>query len=149
MIDSVTTNGPPQPFAAVHWEGDLIVNLQSVDLNSNTSVWTNRTSNSRSTGNFTTVGSAGPLSASYWGTFDQSGNVAEHNDTPTQFGQDTRVIRGGHYNSFSDAISAEVRGYCPGCYVGLRVASVLNPNLPNPNGGLVAYWNAENGATAQ
>jgi fibronectin type 3 domain-containing protein len=41
---------------AVHFEGDLIVNLQSPDLNSNTRVWTNRTSNSQSVGNFTTLG---------------------------------------------------------------------------------------------
>ena len=96
-------------------------------------------------GNVTTVGSAGPSSASYFGTFDQAGNAAEHNDTPTQFGPGTRVVRGGQYTSLSDAISAEVRGYCGGCYAGLRVASVLNP--PSPNGGLLAHWNAENGAT--
>jgi formylglycine-generating enzyme len=94
-------------------------------------------------GNVTTVGSAGLSSASYFGTFDQAGNAAEHNDTPTQFGPNTRVVRGGHYTSLSDAISAAVRGYCGGCYAGLRVASVLNP--PGP-GGLLAYWNAENGA---
>ena len=96
-------------------------------------------------GNFTTVGSAGPLSASYYGTFDQAGNAAEHNDTPTQFGPNTRVVRGGQYNSLSDAISAGVRGYCSGCYAGLRVASIIDP--PDPNDDLLAYWNAENGAT--
>lgn len=53
MIDNVTT--PPQEFNAVHWEGDLIVNLQSSDLNSSGTVWTNRTSNTNSTGNFGTV----------------------------------------------------------------------------------------------
>lgn len=95
-------------------------------------------------GNVTTVGSAGPTSASYYGTFDQSGNVFEHNDTPTQFGPNTRVQRGGKYNSLSDAIGADLRGYCGGCYAGLRVASVLDP--PGPNDDLLAYWNAENGA---
>lgn len=43
-------------IATVRVEGDLIVNLQSPDLSSSTKVWTNRTSNSQSVGNFTTVG---------------------------------------------------------------------------------------------
>ena len=47
-------------------------------------------------GNVTTVGSAGPLSASYYGTFDQGGNVSEwlediyESEPPLQ-----RVHRGG------------------------------------------------------
>jgi hypothetical protein len=53
MIDNVTT--PAQEFTAVHWEGDLIVNLQSSDLNASGTVWTNRTSNTNSAGNFATV----------------------------------------------------------------------------------------------
>ena len=53
MIDNITT--PAQEFNAVHWEGDLIVNLQSSDLNAGGQVWTNRTSNANSTGNFTNV----------------------------------------------------------------------------------------------
>jgi alpha-L-fucosidase 2 len=40
----------------VHTEGDLIVNLQAMDLSSSTKVWTNRTSNTSSVGNFTTIG---------------------------------------------------------------------------------------------
>lgn len=55
MIGDVTT--PAQEYAAVHFEGDLIMNLQSSDLNSNSSVWTNRTSNSDTVGNFSTVNS--------------------------------------------------------------------------------------------
>jgi alpha-L-fucosidase 2 len=39
---------------AAHWEGDLIVNLQSSDLSSSSPVWTNRTSNTNSVGNFST-----------------------------------------------------------------------------------------------
>lgn len=46
----------PSSNFAVHFEGDLIVNLQSKDLIPNTRVWTNRTSNSQSVGNFTTLG---------------------------------------------------------------------------------------------
>jgi hypothetical protein len=45
------------PFAAVHWEGDLIANLQSEDLNASSSVWSNRTSNANSVGNFLKAGS--------------------------------------------------------------------------------------------
>jgi hypothetical protein len=51
---AVTSTGPTN--ATVQAAGDLIVNLQSQDLNSNTKVWTNRTSNSQSVGNFTTGG---------------------------------------------------------------------------------------------
>ena len=53
MFDNVTT--PVQEFNAVHWEGDLIVNLQSSDLNASGKVWTNRTSNANSVANFATV----------------------------------------------------------------------------------------------
>lgn len=53
MIDNVTT--PADEYPAVHLEGDLIVNLQSDDLNNGTSEWTNRTGNPQSIGNFSTV----------------------------------------------------------------------------------------------
>lgn len=56
MIDNVTAGSPGQNFAAVHWEGDLIVNLQSGDLNSGSTVWTNRTDNTNAVGNFSTAG---------------------------------------------------------------------------------------------
>ncbi len=46
----------PGPNFAVTFRGDLIVNLQSSDLNSGTRTWTNRTSNAQSVGNFATVG---------------------------------------------------------------------------------------------
>jgi alpha-L-fucosidase 2 len=41
---------------AVRFNGDLIANLQSADLSSSTRVWTNRTSNAQSVGNFNTLG---------------------------------------------------------------------------------------------
>ena len=53
MIGNVTT--PAQQFTAIHLEGDLIVNLQSSDLIASSSVWTNRTSNDNSAGDFSTV----------------------------------------------------------------------------------------------
>ena len=41
---------------AVNFRGDLIVNLQSSDLNPGARTWTNRTSNARSVGSFATLG---------------------------------------------------------------------------------------------
>jgi alpha-L-fucosidase 2 len=46
----------PGPNFAVAFRGDLIVNLQSSDLNSSTRTWTNRTGNAQSVGNFATIG---------------------------------------------------------------------------------------------
>jgi hypothetical protein len=46
----------PTANVGVQWKGDLIANVQSSDLNSSSKVWTNRTSNANSVGNFTTVG---------------------------------------------------------------------------------------------
>ncbi len=48
-----------QQYAAVHVEGDLIVNLQSSDLIAGSSVWTNRTSSANSAGSFSTVNGHG------------------------------------------------------------------------------------------
>ena len=56
MLDNVATSGPPLPFAAVHWEGDLVANLQSADLSSSSATWTNRTSNPNGAGNFSKSG---------------------------------------------------------------------------------------------
>jgi sulfatase modifying factor 1 len=87
-------------------------------------------------GNVTTVGSAGPSSASYYGTFDQSGNLSEHTENVS--------VRGGGFGSLQDQLSAEVRfGNAFGAYAGLRVATI---SAPDPEAGLIAYWNAENGA---
>ena len=60
-IGGESTNSPqvsaiPAPSSTAHIEGDLIVNLQSSDLNSSVKVWTNRTGNANSVGNFTTAG---------------------------------------------------------------------------------------------
>jgi hypothetical protein len=55
MLDNVTVFNSLQQFAAVHWEGDLIVNLQSVDLSTTITAWTNRTSDTNSVGNFSSA----------------------------------------------------------------------------------------------
>lgn len=54
--NSVEVSVTPTANVGVRWEGDLIANVQSSDLNSSSKVWTNRTSNANSVGNFTTVG---------------------------------------------------------------------------------------------
>jgi hypothetical protein len=54
--NSVEVSVTPTGNVGVQWEGDLIANVQSSDLNSSSKVWTNRTSNPNSVGNFTTVG---------------------------------------------------------------------------------------------
>ena len=88
-------------------------------------------------GHVTTVGSAGLASASYYGTYDQSGNASEWTEDIS--------VRGGGFGSLQDQLSAEVRfGNSFGAYAGFRVASALD--TPNPNEDLLAYWNAENGA---
>lgn len=56
-----STNSPQATVApgvniAVKWEGDLIANVQSVNLNSNSKVWTNQTGDIYSVGNFSTIG---------------------------------------------------------------------------------------------
>jgi hypothetical protein len=56
MVENVSVFAPGPVFPAVHWEGDLIANLQSADLNAGSPVWTNRTSNSNGIGNFSTTG---------------------------------------------------------------------------------------------
>lgn len=48
-------------------------------------------------GNLTTVGSAGPQSASFFGTYDQGGNVYEFNDTTSTLLGGSRGLRGGSY----------------------------------------------------
>jgi formylglycine-generating enzyme len=59
--------------------------------------------------NVTTVGSAGPLSASYYGTFDQGGNVSEWNETPFMSGV-SRGHRGGFYVSPSSSLAYYSQG---------------------------------------
>jgi alpha-L-fucosidase 2 len=53
--NSMEVSVTPSANLAVHFEGDLIANLQSQDLSSSAKVWTNRTSNAQSVGNFSTI----------------------------------------------------------------------------------------------
>jgi formylglycine-generating enzyme required for sulfatase activity len=89
-------------------------------------------SGSTPNGNVTTVGSAGPLSASYYGTFDQAGNVAEWNEG---FPTGVRVVRAGGFGESSNVNAAS--GYRSGGMQlyssnwGFRVATLLAvPPIP-------------------
>jgi formylglycine-generating enzyme len=81
-------------------------------------------------GNLTTVGSAGPLSESYYGTADQGGNVLEWNET--LIGGSSRGARGGSWNLDAIDMFAPIR-FAPtptaeGDALGFRVAAAPEPN---------------------
>ena len=91
-------------------------------------------------GNVTTVGSAGPLSASFYGTFDQGGNLWEWTDTMYQSGEEY-IIRGGGWRDNYVSTSSGYRVPSPPGYpapgtsldqqlddVGFRVASIPEPS---------------------
>ncbi len=81
-------------------------------------------------GNVTTVGSAGPLSASFYGTFDQGGNVWEWNEAVIS--SSFRGLRGGDWNVISNVLAASNRGNVIPSFeiiiVGFRVASIPEPS---------------------
>src|SRR5262249_23593715 len=83
-------------------------------------------------GNLTTVGSAGPLSASFYGTYDQGGNVWEYNDASSFFGI-YREEGGSGFNGIPLYLQASGWATVPadpqGGYdsLGFRLASVPEP----------------------
>jgi formylglycine-generating enzyme required for sulfatase activity len=90
-------------------------------------------------GNVTTVGSAGPLSESFYGTSDQGGNVGEWNETLVTVGvaTDARVVSGGAWGANPDFPSlflmSSYRNYDPSpasesASVGFRVATIPEPS---------------------
>lgn len=88
-------------------------------------------------GNVTTVGSAGPLSASYYGTYDQAGNVWEWVDTQFEENGWGRGLRGGAWNLNPFNTPADLRniakiatGSYP--YIGFRVAAPVTA-VPEPS----------------
>jgi formylglycine-generating enzyme required for sulfatase activity len=76
-------------------------------------------------GNVTTVGSAGALSESFYGTSDQGGNLSEWNETV--FIGSLRVVRGGTWQNTELHLRSSTRGTAPptsgGGSFGFRVAS--------------------------
>jgi formylglycine-generating enzyme required for sulfatase activity len=82
-------------------------------------------------GNLTSVGGAGPASTSYYGTFDQNGNVWEWNEEVDPDGGRWGA-RGGGWANGLDALRASGRNFFGGMTeaddLGFRVASVPEPN---------------------
>ena len=81
------------------------------------------------TGNVTSVGTNG--GPSFYGTYDQSGNVSQWNDLDGTPGS-SRGIRGGYWHNVSNTVSSSYRGNsAPSSEnyytVGFRLASSLNP----------------------
>ena len=80
-------------------------------------------------GNVTTVGSAGALAESYFGTADQGGNVVEWNDAVIS--GSSRGLRGGSFNNGEANLRASSRSNLDppleGSGIGFRVASVPEP----------------------
>lgn len=81
----------------------------------------------------TSVGTAGPLSTSYYGTYDQAGNVAEWNET-TGFTGTAWVRAGGSYNSAAPNLQSDLEiSYSPTSTfptIGFRVAADIS--VPEP-----------------
>lgn len=82
----------------------------------------------------TSVGSAGPLSTSYYGTYDQAGNVAEWNETTGFTGVDF-VRAGGSYNSAAPNLQSDLEvSFSPTSSfptIGFRVAAHIS--VPEPS----------------
>jgi formylglycine-generating enzyme required for sulfatase activity len=84
--------------------------------------------NGQDFGNVTTVGSAGPLSQSFYGTSDQGGNVSEWDEANIG---GFRGWRGGQFNSLADPLQSSSRSFI-GAFdeanvTGFRVATVPEP----------------------
>jgi formylglycine-generating enzyme required for sulfatase activity len=79
-------------------------------------------------GNYTTVGSAGPMSASFYGTSDQGGNAVEWNETVTS---GSVRMRAGYYFTDADSLlSSSFDSFAAngvGTSIGFRVATVPEP----------------------
>ena len=99
-------------------------------------------------GNVTTVGSAGPLSASFYGTYDQAGNVWEWSEGIEKVGT-ARGLRQGSANDPAPsylAASFGDNGRAPDTYywnAGIRVAGIPEPStvwlLLLAGGGWIAW----------
>lgn len=80
-------------------------------------------------GNVTTVGSAGPLSDSFYGTADQGGNVREWNETLIS---GFRGSRGGMWSGNANLLQSSIQGSGnpsnDGDFIGFRVATVPEPS---------------------
>jgi len=95
--------------------------------------------------NITSVGTAGPASASYYGTYDQAGNTAEWTETYFVFGSGNQSfnIRGGSWGASAFSISAANRALISefdseGSTTGFRVAADFL--VPEPGSLALAHF---------
>ena len=96
-------------------------------------------------GNVTTVGSAGPLSQSFYGTLDQGGNVREWIERLVN--NSSRTVRGGAYNMTETGMYPTLNNIANPtdevANLGFRVATVPEPStlaLAGTAFGIVALW---------
>jgi len=97
-------------------------------------------------GNVTTVGSAGSTGDSFYGTFDQGGNVQEWAENTSSNGRE--VVRGGSWgNSNASALSASNRSAVTPSFesstAGFRIAAIPEPStmaLLGLGGGMAVLW---------
>jgi formylglycine-generating enzyme required for sulfatase activity len=125
------TQSDTEPTSAT---ADALGNISNPGVN--VANWGNTADWNSQDGNVTTVGSAGIQSASYYGTYDQNGNVYEWNEDLISGTQ--RGIRSGSFQEVSHRMRAYTRGngVPTGTEIqnlGFRVAFV-----PEPNSGLLA-----------
>jgi formylglycine-generating enzyme required for sulfatase activity len=92
--------------------------------------WRQANWNGSSSGNVTTVGSAGPASASFFGTSDQSGNVREWTEGLHPLFFDAMVTRGGSWLAGPGAASAQTYGgqTTSSPAQGFRLATIPEPS---------------------
>ncbi len=133
----MASNTPPT-VATANSTGDISNPGASVANHQSGAVWNNLD------GNVTTVGSAGPLSESYYGTSDQGGNVFEWNEAliRTSF----RGVLGGSFDNSGGQLRSSARNIIqPGREfdnTGFRVATVPEPGTAVLAivGGVLLFW---------
>jgi formylglycine-generating enzyme required for sulfatase activity len=104
--DYATQSDTPPTPATASSNGDISNPGPNVANYANAAYWRGQ----MGVGDVTTVGSAGLLSASYYGTFDQSGNVDEWNEAITLPGG-FRGRRGGAWGTIVGGMTAAFRGH--------------------------------------
>lgn len=96
-----TASNPVPALASANSNGDISNPGQNVMNHNLGADWNSQN------GNVTTVGSAGALSESFYGTADQGGNVWEWNETLT--GVADRLLRGGSWGDVNTSATATQR----------------------------------------
>jgi formylglycine-generating enzyme len=126
---ATATNTDPTIASAIDTAGPNRGNIGNPGAN--VANWGNGADWNAQNGNVTTVGSAGPSSKSYYGTFDQAGNVREWSETSLGDGS-VRAMWGGEFNNgvAQMSSSAGLVGFPTqeDVAAGFRVATVPEPS---------------------